>query len=101
MHPAISEFPRKIFYGGYLKDGPNVISREYGNPLKTSLLSKFPTFKVSDAIHVFTESCLTSDPTCALNSLSRFLTSILLRNEVERVYQIPRKLISHYIFIEL
>ena len=47
MHPGISEFPRKIFYGGYLKDGPNVINEEYGNPLKKAFLSKFPTFRVS------------------------------------------------------
>lgn len=47
MHPAISEFPRKIFYGGYLKDGPNVVHKEYGNPLKNVLMSKFPVFRVS------------------------------------------------------
>ena len=47
MHPEISEFPRKIFYGGYLKDGPNVKSIEYGNPLREVLKSKCPALRVS------------------------------------------------------
>lgn len=47
MIPAISNFPRRIFYGGYLKDGPNVKHAEYGNPLKKIVCSKFPAFHVS------------------------------------------------------
>ena len=46
MHPAISHFPRRIFYGGNLLDGPNVLQPEYGNPLLHVLLSKVPAFKV-------------------------------------------------------
>ncbi len=46
MHPEISEFPRKIFYGGYLKDGPNVRNATYGSPLKDAVKSKFPSFRV-------------------------------------------------------
>jgi len=44
MAPAISHFPRKIFYGGYLKDGPNVEHSEYGNPLRKIVCSNFPAF---------------------------------------------------------
>jgi len=44
MIPEISSFPRKIFYGGYLKDGPNVIHPEYGNPLRSLVCSNFPAF---------------------------------------------------------
>jgi senataxin len=47
MHPEISEFPRKIFYGGYLKDGPNVKSAEYGGVLRMVLKSKIPSLRVS------------------------------------------------------
>lgn len=41
MHPDISFFPRQIFYGGYLKDGPNVTQLDYGNPLREELTRKF------------------------------------------------------------
>ena len=46
MHPAISNFPRQIFYSGLLLDGPNVKHPEYGNPLKRSVFRKFQSFKV-------------------------------------------------------
>ena len=46
MHPAISHFPRWIFYDGNLLDGPNVLEPEYGNPLRQMLLSKVPALKV-------------------------------------------------------
>lgn len=44
MHPQISKFPRNIFYGGYLKDGPNVRSPSYGNPLLERVRMKLPSF---------------------------------------------------------
>ena len=47
MHPEISRFPRKIFYGGNLKDGPNVERPDYGNPLRKILLTKVEAFHVS------------------------------------------------------
>lgn len=47
MNPLISNFPRRIFYGGYLKDGPNVKHKEYGNPLREIIRSQFPAFNVS------------------------------------------------------
>jgi senataxin len=47
MHPQISKFPRHIFYGGYLKDGPNVCDESYGNPLCQRLRRTFPCFQVS------------------------------------------------------
>lgn len=47
MHPQISKFPRHIFYGGYLKDGPNVCDESYGNPLFQRLRRTFPCFHVS------------------------------------------------------
>ncbi len=56
MHPQISKFPRNIFYGGYLKDGANVKSSSYGNPLLSRLRAKLPAFHVSalPPIHAFT-----------------------------------------------
>ena len=45
MHPAISDFPRRIFYDGKLLDGPNVKHPEYGNPLKRAVFRKFQSFQ--------------------------------------------------------
>jgi len=45
MHPAISAFPRRIFYGGVLQDGPNVTHKNFGNPLRSTILSNFPAIK--------------------------------------------------------
>ena len=42
MHPKISHFPRHIFYGGSLRDGPNVTKEGYGNPLRELLAQKLP-----------------------------------------------------------
>ena len=47
MHPQISHFPRHIFYGGTLLDGPNVTKPDYGNPLIKSIMSRVPSLKVS------------------------------------------------------
>ena len=47
MHPEISRFPRQIFYGGNLKDGPNVEAINYGNPLRRVVLTKVEAFHVS------------------------------------------------------
>lgn len=47
MHPMISHFPRTIFYGGLLKDGPNVKEVEYGNPLIKIVRSQAPQLQVS------------------------------------------------------
>lgn len=44
MHPAISHFPRHIFYGGALLDGPNVTQPDYGNPLRGIVCRAIPTF---------------------------------------------------------
>jgi senataxin len=46
MHPKISYFPRNIFYGGSLVDGPNVEHPEYGNPLRRSICTHFDGFEV-------------------------------------------------------
>ena len=46
MHPALSHFPRRMFYGGTVMDGPNVLQPEYGNPLRNLVLIKAPTLKV-------------------------------------------------------
>jgi senataxin len=43
MHPKISHFPRHIFYGGALLDGPNVRLPDYGNPLRALLCRAIPT----------------------------------------------------------
>ena len=45
MAPSISHFPRHIFYGGNLLDGPNVLLPEYGNPLKALVLKAAPSFR--------------------------------------------------------
>jgi senataxin len=45
MHPKISHFPREIFYGGDLKDGPNVLHPDYGGPLKRKILKAVPSFQ--------------------------------------------------------
>lgn len=45
MHPQISHFPRHIFYGGNLSDGPNVRNPEYGNPLLETVCRSVATFK--------------------------------------------------------
>ena len=42
MNPAISEFPRHIFYDGMLADGPNVQQPDFGGKLKASIRMKFP-----------------------------------------------------------
>ena len=54
MHPVISDFPRRIFYGGNLLDGPNVQNPEYGNPLRRVILSKVPAFQVRVTSNVVT-----------------------------------------------
>jgi senataxin len=45
MHPKISHFPRHIFYGGNLLDGPNVVKSDYGNPLRSMLQMRVPQFQ--------------------------------------------------------
>jgi senataxin len=45
MDPKISHFPRTIFYGGDLKDGPNVLRSDYGDPLRTRILTSVPAFQ--------------------------------------------------------
>lgn len=45
MHPDISDFPRRIFYGGNLLDGPNVLAPDYGNPLRLAVTTAFKTFR--------------------------------------------------------
>lgn len=45
MHPVISEFPRHIFYGGMLLDGPNVQKPDFGGELKDIITKKFPHFR--------------------------------------------------------
>ena len=45
MHPKISHFPRHIFYGGALQDGPNVRREDYGNPLRGILCRNVPNFQ--------------------------------------------------------
>lgn len=44
MHPKISHFPRHIFYGGALLDGPNVTHPDYGNPMRDIICRAVPTF---------------------------------------------------------
>lgn len=45
MHPDISDFPRRIFYGGNLVDGPNVQAADYGNPLRLAITATFKSFR--------------------------------------------------------
>jgi len=45
MHPKISHFPRHIFYGGNLLDGPNVQKPDYGDPLRGIICRSFPNFQ--------------------------------------------------------
>ena len=45
MHPNISSFPRRIFYGGELVDGPNVQDPQYGMPLSRLVTTRFPAFQ--------------------------------------------------------
>ena len=45
MDPVISSFPRRIFYGGLLQDGPNVKHPEYGGALSLAIKFKFPHFQ--------------------------------------------------------
>ena len=45
MHPKISHFPRHIFYGGNLLDGPNVTKPDYGDPLRGIVCRAVPTFQ--------------------------------------------------------
>lgn len=45
MHPKISHFPRHIFYGGGLLDGPNVRKADYGNPLRGIVCRAVPAFQ--------------------------------------------------------
>ncbi|KAL7506566.1 hypothetical protein ACHAXN_003823 [Cyclotella atomus] len=45
QHPAISDFPRRIFYDGKLMDGSNVLHPEYGNPLKKAIFKAFNAFQ--------------------------------------------------------
>ena len=52
QHPAISDFPRRIFYDGKLADGPNVKHPEYGNPLKMAVFKKFPAFQVTPLLKI-------------------------------------------------
>ena len=62
MHPLISDFPRRIFYGGNLLDAPNVANPDYGNPLRQAICSKVHSIKV--CIHAIIAVC------CRLSVLS-------------------------------
>ena len=42
---AVSNFPRRIFYKGLLKDGPKVQEADFGGPLKLAIQFKFPHFQ--------------------------------------------------------
>lgn len=46
MHPQISDFPRRIFYAGSLKDGPNVCKPNYGEELNKAIRGNFRHFQV-------------------------------------------------------
>jgi senataxin len=56
MHPQISEFPRNIFDGGYLKDGANVLNPSYENPLLERVRMKLPSFHAS-TLNLFIVRC--------------------------------------------
>lgn len=47
MNPAISAFPRTIFYNNTLLDGPNVQHPEYGASLRRRIFSTLSKFQVS------------------------------------------------------
>jgi senataxin len=55
MHPKISHFPRHVFYGGNLLDGPNVKDIQYGHPLLGLICSGVPSFQVRTSV-VFSSS---------------------------------------------
>ena len=100
MHPAISNFPRQIFYSGLLLDGPNVKHPEYGNPLKHSVFRKFQAFKVGFenngccnciASHgLLITSCIQQSMKLFVR-LSQSLTLSLQRSRAGLVYQILGK----------
>ena len=52
MHPLISDFPRRIFYGGNLLDAPNVLRSDYGDPLRQILCSKAQAVKARISMFV-------------------------------------------------
>lgn len=58
MHPKISHFPRTIFYGGNLLDGPNVKNNQYGNPLRDVLQANAGSLKVWCLLDVQLVDCI-------------------------------------------
>lgn len=51
MHPAISAFPNAQFYDGAVKDGPNVLSADYGRSLYALL--QHGAYAFLDCMHGF------------------------------------------------
>ena len=56
MYPQIFVFSRNIFYGGYLKDGANVLNPSYENPLLERVRMKLPSFHAS-TLNLFIIRC--------------------------------------------
>lgn len=49
MHPEISIFPNEQFYSGHLKNGPNVLAKEYSNkPFQLTRLKAYSFLHIRD-----------------------------------------------------
>ena len=79
MHPVISAFPRHIFYGGMLLDGPNVQQPDFGGELKDIIAKKFPHFRQFNILDIDSKE-------------ERDGTSLSNRDEAELVLHLYRTL---------
>ncbi len=79
MHPVISAFPRHIFYGGMLLDGPNVQQPGFGGELKDIIAKKFPHFRQFNILDIDSKE-------------ERDGTSLSNRDEAELVLHLYRTL---------
>ena len=97
MHPKISHFPRHIFYGGNLLDGPNVTNKGYGNPLLQRINFSVPSLQVNsssklDLLRPERKHILTNN-----RSLSQCSTWTPEKRGAERVCRIRRRRIWLFI----
>eukprot|EP00979_Chaetoceros_neogracilis_P013144 scaffold3710_cov286-Chaetoceros_neogracile.AAC.1 len=84
MHPQISKYPRNTFYGGYLKDGANVLNPSYGNPLLERVKMKLPSFhKSNDGLELEVRSCK-KEKIAILRGIRGYLNSIRRNEEAKR-----------------
>lgn len=86
MHPKISHFPRHIFYGGDLLDGPNVRQPNYGNPLISVVCGSVPTLQSLTILD------LDSKEERGGTSLSNFAEANLAVNLYQQLNEVSRGL---------